>query len=207
MNFDDPRLTAYALGELENAEDRAAVERLLQESPEARAEYEELKSFTATLGRELKAEPEAALTPDQRSEVLAVAHPAEGLNGRVVSFAPASGKAKSPWYRQHWLPVGIAAVALFVTTIATLWERANYEQLHLKDSSTTAPVPMAAMLLDSKPLGIDETNVPAQEVRLRAKRRSGTAPSAGTASRSPGARGANRLRPDHACVACEQWKR
>lgn len=169
MNFDDPRLTAYALGELENAEDRAAVERLLQESPEARAEYEELKSFTATLGRELKAEPEAALTPDQRSDVLAVAHPTEGLNGRVVPFAPASGKAKSPWYRQHWLPVGIAAVALFVTTIAALWEHANYEQLPLKDSSTTAPVPMAAMLSDHESVRDDESKTSAPEVQSRAK--------------------------------------
>ncbi len=143
MNFDDPRITAHALGELESEQDRAAVEQFLRDSTEARAEYEELLSFTTTLRRELKAEPDAALTSDQRTHVMAVAQPAAGLNGHVVPFNTERSRAVTPpWYRQHWMPVGIAAVALVGTTIAVLWDRANYEELHLRNSDITNPTVM-----------------------------------------------------------------
>ena len=49
---DDPRLTAYALGELPDPADRAHVEALLAASPEARAELADIRSLTATLTAE-----------------------------------------------------------------------------------------------------------------------------------------------------------
>ena len=53
---EDPRLTAYALGELHDPADRAAVEQTLQSSPEARAALREIRVFTALLTAEYKQE-------------------------------------------------------------------------------------------------------------------------------------------------------
>jgi len=59
MPVDDPRLTAYALGELE-ANEIPAVEALLAQSPEARAEVEAIREMAGVLGTELAAEPTPA---------------------------------------------------------------------------------------------------------------------------------------------------
>lgn len=59
---DDPRLTAYALGELEAAE-RAEVEALLQNSPSAQAAVEEIRGTVAQLEAALSEEPLPAVTP------------------------------------------------------------------------------------------------------------------------------------------------
>ena len=53
---DDPRLTAYALGELPDPADRAHVEALLAASPEARAELADLRALTAALTAEYEQE-------------------------------------------------------------------------------------------------------------------------------------------------------
>lgn len=56
-NFqEDPRLTAYILGELDDAE-RAAFEKELETNPDLRAEVEALRTFTLDLGQDLAAEP------------------------------------------------------------------------------------------------------------------------------------------------------
>ena len=49
---EDPRLTAYALGELTDRADRLAVEQVLQASPEARAALQEIRALTVALGAE-----------------------------------------------------------------------------------------------------------------------------------------------------------
>src|SRR5262245_56330075 len=67
---DDPRLTAYALGELDPTE-REAVERLLEASPEAQATLREIRDVAGLLTAELKQEPAPSLTEAQRSAVLA----------------------------------------------------------------------------------------------------------------------------------------
>lgn len=66
---DDPRLTAYALGELPEAE-RAEVEALLRDDPAARAALEETASLAGLLKEELRAEPGPRLSPDQRAAVV-----------------------------------------------------------------------------------------------------------------------------------------
>ena len=71
MNTDDPKLTAYALGELDAAE-CAAMEAALRDDPQARAHVAELRAFTGLLGRELKEEaPETMLGLEQRHRVIA----------------------------------------------------------------------------------------------------------------------------------------
>ncbi len=60
---DDPRLTAYALGELPDAADRAHVEALLAASPEARAELADIRALTASLTAEYDQDRLAADDP------------------------------------------------------------------------------------------------------------------------------------------------
>ena len=59
---DDPRLTAYALGELDAA-DRAEVEALLADSPEARRFVEEIRATARLLTEQLHQEPAPASPP------------------------------------------------------------------------------------------------------------------------------------------------
>jgi len=66
---DDPRLTAYALGELEGNE-RRDVERLLAESPAARDAVDAIRGIAVELTAHLRAEPMPALTSVQRSAVM-----------------------------------------------------------------------------------------------------------------------------------------
>lgn len=79
MKLDEPKLTAYALGELDNDE-RRAIEVELDQSPEAREFVDETRDFAEVLSRELKAAPAATLTDGQRELVLARS------GGKIVSF-------------------------------------------------------------------------------------------------------------------------
>ena len=69
MNADDPKLTAYALDELDAAE-RKEVEQLLGTDPAAMAELEATRAFAAQLRTRLKAERAEGLHPAQRAELL-----------------------------------------------------------------------------------------------------------------------------------------
>ena len=71
---DDPRLTAYALGELSGAE-RAAVEAALHENPALRLVVDEIRATAEQIESALAGEPAAAAP--------STAHP---LNGVVVKI-------------------------------------------------------------------------------------------------------------------------
>src|SRR5688572_17988942 len=68
INPNDPKWTAYVLGELDKA-DSEAVERLLKSSPEARALVDELKAASAVLREAFDDTPEDLLTAAQRASV------------------------------------------------------------------------------------------------------------------------------------------
>ena len=70
MKFDpnDSKLTAYALGELEEAE-KAEVEAMLAESPEAREAVEEIQRIGQMLSEELQNEPVVGLTQEHREVI------------------------------------------------------------------------------------------------------------------------------------------
>src|SRR3954468_9976338 len=68
----DPKWTAYVLGELDAAE-HAAVDRLLETSAEARALVAELRTATTVLDEALATEPALLLTPAQRAALLRAA--------------------------------------------------------------------------------------------------------------------------------------
>ncbi len=60
---EDPKLTAYALGELTDPAERAEVEQLLQHSPDARIAMKEIQDITTTLTAEYDQERHAATEP------------------------------------------------------------------------------------------------------------------------------------------------
>ncbi len=68
-NHDDPRLTAYLLGELD-ADERAELEAELAKDPEARQYLDELRQATELLATELPKEEAPPLLPSQRESIL-----------------------------------------------------------------------------------------------------------------------------------------
>ncbi len=86
---DDPRLTAYALGEL-TGDERAAVEIALRENPALRAAVDEIRATVSLLQSALEHEPifkAPAVNPATAGIVL-------DLDGRRVAPAPVNGSAK-----------------------------------------------------------------------------------------------------------------
>src|SRR2546430_10272927 len=81
---DDPRLTAYALDELEEAE-RKTIELELQDADQWRRETDEITQTAALLIAELAAEPLPELPP---GELLAINARLDQEHGRTESFLP-----------------------------------------------------------------------------------------------------------------------
>ena len=102
----DPKLTAYALGELDDTE-RAEVEAQLKESEAARQTVNEVRKTAALLARELKAEPALALSDDQRKAIKAKAE-------QVYGGGKKSTPAKRLTLRRWWIPTSVAASLLIV---------------------------------------------------------------------------------------------
>ncbi len=81
---DDPRLTAYALGELEGDE-RAELERELRDDPRGSEAVGEVRALGAALAEELgRAEPRPSLTAEQRAAIAAAG--GESGGGRAFRF-------------------------------------------------------------------------------------------------------------------------
>ena len=83
---EDPRLTTYALGEMETGE-RAAFEQLLAQDPAARRTVEEIRAFAGTLGGALEAEP-APVSQPVTTESIAMAAIIAGRNPSVLDGGP-----------------------------------------------------------------------------------------------------------------------
>ena len=108
---DDPRLTAYALGELDGEarrDDRLAVERFLAAHPEARAELDALTDLADVLGTELASEAPLALDAGRRhvlEHALELGGVEQGGAGPAIAW-------------RSWLS---AAAALMLAVLVT-WE-------------------------------------------------------------------------------------
>ena len=108
MTFDpdDPRLTAYALGELEPA-DHAEIEGLLSESDEALRHVEEIRQTARWLSDEFRKEREALPDP--------VAGQPPAHRRRHQEAAP---RARRPsWWRRHYRLLATAATVVLGGTI------------------------------------------------------------------------------------------
>lgn len=112
FDSNDARLTAYALGELDEAE-RVEIERLLAEHPELRGELAEVQSLAGMLRSEFVAEPRPSLTAEQRQSVLSASVPP------LSDLAPVSIDVARRRRIRRWAIIG-AEVAAGVVVVAGL---------------------------------------------------------------------------------------
>src|SRR5215207_5936057 len=110
INPNDPKWTAYVLGELDEA-DCASVERLLETSAEARALVDELKAATFALQDALASASPEVLTASQR----AVVRDATDA-GRARWFALQQSQLRTRWV---W-GLGAAAAVIIVAAVVRM---------------------------------------------------------------------------------------
>ncbi|MCX6905953.1 MAG: hypothetical protein NTW03_21235 [Verrucomicrobia bacterium] len=140
MTREDPKLTAYALGELPPSE-RAAVEAELSQSPECRQAVEEIRETATLLARELAAEPCPELRGTQQEAVLAlVPKKAEAKSG---------GSLSELWHWFTWSRALALAGAAVGVAAAVLWwpsreTRPSQENVAVNDIVTNTPQPAAS---------------------------------------------------------------
>ena len=117
MNQDDPRFTAYALGEGQNLseEDIAEIEKALEENLDLRIQCEEIRAVSGLLESAFCDEPEEDLTKEQKSSILTVSgHDVDeiGFANRITRFT--------------WLPMlGMAASVSLVVVLTSVYLRQN----------------------------------------------------------------------------------
>ncbi|HEV7405881.1 MAG TPA: von Willebrand factor type A domain-containing protein [Chthoniobacteraceae bacterium] len=135
MQNEDPRLTAYALGELEPPE-RAEVEALLKNDPAAAAEVEEMRELAALVRRHLSTEEAPPLAPQQRDDILSE------MSEPQIVVLPRNQSAAAR--RRTWMPVAIAACAAVLAGSSVLYyeehkPRKVAAMVEEKDGDTLAP--------------------------------------------------------------------
>src|SRR5437879_5552124 len=146
MNFnpDDPKWTAYVLGEM-NESDRAALELELESSAEAREFVEELRFAVSIMKEGLAAEAVLGLTPEQQTMVRA--------------SAGSRSKSRNPferWLSMHrspfvWSAAGVAAASLLVAVMVVpslLRSRQASPSVTLKASLTQPDMTATAPALE-----------------------------------------------------------
>ncbi len=160
FNSDDPRLTAYALGELSDPAERAQVEQLLAASPEARTELADIRNLTAEL------------TAEYEQERLAV----ETTPANMVALPRLRPFSFGPWLKVAalFLIVGLAVgIALPVyhsaqvrsrkPPVAVSSEKVPAYAAHAMSSRLNAPAPAASASL----LADDKDQQPTIEAEVR----------------------------------------
>ena len=112
MTFDpnDPRLTAFALNELDG-EDRAAVETLLAECEESRKYIEEVRETARLLTDQLHKESAPGLTADHRMAIEAGIEPVHAENGLIASLPAPVVLPPVRWNGIRGVPILTFAVA------------------------------------------------------------------------------------------------
>src|SRR5262245_27706379 len=117
INPDDPKWTAYVLGELNDAE-RAQIEKELESSAAAREVVEEIRLATDLLRREFTLEQAVGLDPEQRHVITsAAARPVGALYERPGGRRPPLQFSR-PMLRWAGLAASLAAGLLIVATLS-----------------------------------------------------------------------------------------
>jgi Ca-activated chloride channel family protein len=126
INPDDPKWTAYVLGELNDVE-RAQVEKELESSAVAREVVEEIRLATDLLKHELTQEQAVGLAPEQR---------------HVITSVAAAPQRVRPMFRWAGVAASVAAGLLIVATLSVS---------SLLRSREATPVPLTAIAPVSEP--------------------------------------------------------
>ena len=129
INPNDPKWTAYVLGELDEA-DRAAVERLLESSAEARALVNELKLAASAIDDALRSGSPELLTAAQRAAVRDAANA-----DRARWFAPVPPQLRTRW---AW-GLGAAAAAVIVVAVVQMQPERRATSVRVGGDLTAAP--------------------------------------------------------------------
>ena len=116
IDNNDPRLTAYALGELAPA-DVAKIEAALKSSPELEAVVADIRRASETISNVFLTEPSLQLTPEQKSQLLVEAESASNFdvhstNRVAANVTPAvAGEYYQPSSASsaRWLKIAVAA--------------------------------------------------------------------------------------------------
>ena len=130
---DDPRLTAYALGELDEPE-RSAVERELEHDPAARQAVAEIRAVAEGLTREFAAEP------------LPAPAPVAGVRPTALAAAKRGARTMQPkrlrgWFWMSGLAAAAATIVLGLTWLGPRLNQARNDNVVI----VTPPVePLAA---------------------------------------------------------------
>jgi anti-sigma factor RsiW len=159
--YNDPQLTAYALGELEGDE-RAAVEAVLKTDPAARAVVDEIRATAKRLEAALAAEP----MPQIKSITAPLVHRAAIMQGRdpgKLDGGPLPNLIKFP--RAYFLIAGLAAACFAV--MVTLHEsqveeqrKAAIEAMQMAEDARHQGSMKSAMAATAKPSPYTEVTFP-----------------------------------------------
>lgn len=149
---DDPRLTAYALGELDPSE-RAQVDALLAESAEARAALEGIRETVELLRSELTFEPALKLTNEQRETVAAAA--SSGLDDPALATRAIVFSNNSRWGTFARTVTTIAAVASVAVIIPLIFRSLQSDTSRLSEnrSQVASATPAVSSATEKSSLG------------------------------------------------------
>ncbi|MDA1229602.1 MAG: von Willebrand factor type A domain-containing protein [Planctomycetota bacterium] len=139
---DDPRLTAYALGELDHSE-RAQVEALFAESAEARVALDGIRETITLLRSELTFESPLTLTSSQRESV-AHAAGAAGIEEPASNTRATMLAAKSRWGLNPRMATTVAAVAAVAVMIPLISRTIEFGNSQTTDKWVLAATGQAA---------------------------------------------------------------
>ncbi len=158
LDPDDPRLTAYALGELDGAE-RAAFEAELAESPESQSLIDEIRATARLLSEHLHQEPSPGLAPAQRKALEGLLEPKVARPSLVATLAY----------------FAVAASFLGVVVGLSLWQRSHQPTL-----------PRFAKVNNSQRWGVsDQSRLESESLRYGRGERDAAVPALKTATTAP----------------------
>lgn len=134
---DDPKLTAYALDELSDAE-RAEVEAALNADSECRRQVEAIRQAGSLLESALSLEPSPNLTPAQQRAILAAVPQSRPLWARRWS---AAFSAWATWKRS----LAWAGATIVVVVLLAIWVRLPVKEAPQAAGPTGAPARMTSV--------------------------------------------------------------
>ena len=117
----DPRLTAYVLGELDEQESKL-IEAAISESPELEAVVNEIRETTLLLTDEFRAEANVGLLDDQKSSI------------QTQAKAPATKSQRNGFLLQNW--AWLAAAACLVAIAVPFLQNGNQPQQTAQNEKT-----------------------------------------------------------------------
>jgi Ca-activated chloride channel homolog len=145
----DPKLTAYALGELE-PEERVEFEKYLDESREAQEEIEQIQIFTSMLSDELNSQQEPELSKEQREKIQQTASEQSldskpKISDNVVSVDP------SRWRKNLPIVTSVVAAAAVAVLASSFFKSTSRDSSRAEQTSFESPPTAASTALESKP--------------------------------------------------------